>query len=157
MFKINEIKMKTLSIFIVVFFTVFNSLSVAQNKPDIPKTGILKVVVSGLENNEGDVKIGLYNSEESYNGKTEKFKGAILRIDDQKTIWIVNDIPFGTYAIKVFHDEDSDDEIDTNFLGIPTESYGFSNNTMGLFGPPDFDDAKFLTNSDTTNIEIILK
>jgi uncharacterized protein (DUF2141 family) len=148
--------MKTLSIFIVVFFTVFNSLSVAQNKPDIP-TGILKVVVSGLENNEGDVKIGLYNSEESYNGKIEKFKGAILRIDDQKTIWIVNDIPFGTYAIKVFHDEDSDDEIDTNFLGIPTESYGFSNNTMGLFGPPDFDDAKFLTNSDTTSIEIILK
>ena len=41
---------------------------------------------------------------------------------------------------------DADDDFDTNFLGIPTENYGFSNNARGLFGPPNWEDAKFKFN-----------
>ena len=72
-------------------------------------------------------------------------------------IWEINKIPFGEYAIKAFHDEDRDDEIDMNFLGIPVESYGFSNNVRGIFGPPSFDKAKFLFNVDSLAIEIKLR
>ena len=39
-----------------------------------------------------------------------------------------NDIPPGTYAIAVFHDENANGKLDKNFLGIPCEGYGASNN-----------------------------
>jgi uncharacterized protein (DUF2141 family) len=50
----------------------------------------------------------------------------------------------GTYAVAVFHDENGNGKLDTNFLGIPSEGVGVSNNATGSFGPPKWDDAKFL-------------
>ena len=49
----------------------------------------------------------------------------------------------GTYAISVFHDENSNGKLDTNFMGIPREGVGASNNAKGHFGPPKFDAAAF--------------
>ena len=40
------------------------------------------------------------------------------------------------------------------FFGIPTEDYGFSNNAKASFGPPDYQDAKFLFNRKALTIEI---
>ena len=42
-----------------------------------------------------------------------------------------------------YNDENSNNRLDTNFIGIPKESYGFSNNKLGMFGPPDYDEVKF--------------
>ena len=47
----------------------------------------------------------------------------------------------GRYAVAMYHDVDGDESLDTNMLGIPREPYGFSNNAVGRFGPPSFDDA----------------
>ena len=149
--------MKKLSLFLIMIFLVSNNLLLAQNRPSTQKVGNLTVIISGLKNNKGDVQIGLFNSKESYNGKEKKFKGAIIKVENKKVKWEVKNIPFGEYAIKAFHDEDSDDKIDTNFMGIPTESYGFSNNVKGLFGPPSFDKAKFHFNSDSMKTQIILE
>jgi len=41
----------------------------------------------------------------------------------------------GKYAVSVFHDENSNGKLDTNFLGIPREGVGASNNAKGHFGP----------------------
>jgi len=67
-----------------------------------------------------------------------------VKIENKKTEYIFEELPFGEYAIKLFHDENMNGELDSNFLGIPTEDYGFSNNVRGTFGPADYDDAKFL-------------
>lgn len=149
--------MKKIFIPLIMILLVSNNFLSAQNKESDQDVGNLTVIVSDLKNNKGDVKLGLFNSEESYNGKSKKFKGAILKIENKKVKWEVKNIPFGEYAIKAFHDEDCDDKIDTNFLGIPTERYGFSNNVKGLFGPPSFDKAKFLLNKQDMQIEIKLK
>jgi uncharacterized protein (DUF2141 family) len=119
------------------------------------KLAVIQLTVIGLENDIGDVQVGLFNSAESFNGKTkEKFAGAVIKIQNKKIQYIFPTVPYGEYAIKLFHDEDGDDEIDTNFLGIPTESYGFSNNAKALFGPPSFEKAKFIVSSDTVRVEI---
>ena len=52
-------------------------------------------------------------------------------------------IPPGTYARAVIHDEDMNGKLDTNWLGIPTEGYGFSNDATGVLGPPPFSAASF--------------
>lgn len=53
------------------------------------------------------------------------------------------DVAPGTYAIVVIHDENGNGEMDTNFIGIPTEPGGFSNNAPARMGPARFEDASF--------------
>ena len=53
------------------------------------------------------------------------------------------ELPNGTYAIGIFVDTNDNNEMDRNFLGVPKEQYGFSNDAKGSFGPPSFKDASF--------------
>jgi uncharacterized protein (DUF2141 family) len=59
-------------------------------------------------------------------------------------------VKVGTYAVALFHDENGNGKLDTNFIGIPSEGVGVSRNATGSFGPPKWDDAKFVLQSDTT-------
>ena len=40
-------------------------------------------------------------------------------------------------------DANENEKLDTNFLGIPKEQFGFSNDAKGSFGPPSFESASF--------------
>ncbi len=66
-------------------------------------------------------------------------------------------MPYGRYSIKAFHDENNNSKLDTNFLGMPTERYGFSNNARGRFGPPSFAEAAVTLNSPQITIAIEVK
>ncbi|NJN52817.1 MAG: DUF2141 domain-containing protein [Gammaproteobacteria bacterium] len=52
-------------------------------------------------------------------------------------------LPAGEYAIRVMHDVNGNSKLDANFVGMPTEPFGFSNDAAGSFGPPKWDAAKF--------------
>ena len=54
---------------------------------------------------------------------------------------VVRSIDPGVYAVQVFHDENDNRELDRNFLGLPAEGMGFSNDAPMRFGPPSFKDA----------------
>ena len=146
--------MKKVLLWLVLLFLISNNFVTAQNIPAEQKTGDLTITVNGIKNNRGTVRIGLFDSKESYNDKKEMFRGAKIKAENNMATWQVESIPFGEYAIKAFHDEDGDDKIDTNFLGIPTESYGFSNNAKGVLGPPSFEKAKFYFGKHEMHIEI---
>ncbi len=64
------------------------------------------------------------------------------------------DIPDGTYALVVVHDENMNGKLDTNWLGIPTEGYGFSNDARALIGAPSYTSAMFLYNGHNLNMTI---
>mgnify|MGYP005670497423 CR=1 FL=1 len=146
--------MKTTGFILVLTFIIIGVIE-GQSPQNGSDTGTLTILISGLQNDNGDVRIGLFNSEESFKGQTEKFKGTIIKPEHKMATWKIEDLPFGYYAVKVFHDEDQDDEIDRKF-GIPSEGFGFSNNPGILYGPPGFDKTKFLFNSDSMTIEIKL-
>lgn len=57
-------------------------------------------------------------------------------------------LPFGDYAIAVFHDENDNGKLDTNFLGLPAEGVGVSNNRFPILGPPSWSDARFSLDHD---------
>ena len=64
-------------------------------------------------------------------------------------------LPFGEHAITLFIDFNGNKKIDKNFLGIPKEPYGFSNNVIGNMSAPTFDQAKFVISGPTTqNIKL---
>ena len=64
-------------------------------------------------------------------------------VPNEFTVTIKPDVRPGIYAVAVLHDENENDEMDFNFLGMPLEGYGFSNDAAAMFGPPSFEAAAF--------------
>lgn len=113
-------------------------------------TGSIRVEIRGFESSEGNVRIALFNSSESYEKTGKPFRALELKIDKKTVFHTFEDIPLGEYAIKLFHDENNNKELDTGLFGIPTEDYAFSNNAKGFMGPATYEAAKF--NLDKKNI-----
>lgn len=65
----------------------------------------------------------------------------------QDSAKVTFELPDGTYAVVAGHDENENDIIDRNFIGIPVEGYAISGKPS--FGMPKFENAKFTINSDT--------
>ena len=86
--------------------------------------------------------------------KEESCIASVKEIDLQNTE-INNVLPYGEYAVTLFVDFNGNKKLDKNFLGIPKEQYGFSNNVMGRMSAPTFDQAKFAIAGPTTqNIKL---
>ena len=56
---------------------------------------------------------------------------------------VIKHLPPGTYALALIHDENGNGKVDTNWIGMPKEGVGASNNATGTLGPPSWRDAKF--------------
>jgi uncharacterized protein (DUF2141 family) len=108
------------------------------------KTGTITIELDRIENQKGSIQVSLYNHEDGFPDDYKKafFYKTYPITQDLKKI-VLENIPFGSYAMAVLHDENDNFELDTNILGIPKEGYGFSNNVKGMFGPPSFNKAKF--------------
>jgi uncharacterized protein (DUF2141 family) len=77
-----------------------------------------------------------------------------LPIVNKQVVVVIDSLEFGEYAIRIFHDENENEKIDTNIFGIPTEDYGYSNDASSWFGPPSWEKAKFIFNKPEMTIEI---
>ncbi len=119
-------------------------------------TATVIVKITGLLSEKGQVKIAMFNSPATWLGDHPKYNTTI-DVDGQAVSWKLNDIPYGDYGIAVFHDENKNGKMDKNFLGIPQEAYGFSNNMRVTFGPPGWDKSKFAVKGPTTEVSIEVK
>ena len=139
---------------IAVLLLLFISTNFSQVIDSTVQGGTLNVRITDFANDNGKCRFALDNSKEIYESEDSVFIGKILQIVNGESTLTIDSLKYGTYAIKVFHDENSNREFDTNVLGIPTEDYGFSNNASGWFGPPRWEKAKFLFNEKEMMIDI---
>ena len=145
-------------LFFYYLVIILFSISISASPSDgVKRKGILIVKFDGLDSNNGNVKIALCNSYDNYENHNSPYIGKTISINKNQAQIEFDDLPFGEYAIKAFHDEDANDDLNTNILGIPTEDYGFSNNARGLFGPPSWEDAKFKLTDEKKIVEIQIK
>lgn len=110
----------------------------AQSFPSIA------VEVSGVRNDRGDICLLLFNSPDGFPDQYKKaFK--LLKVPAHKgTVSATfSQIPSGTYGISILHDEDRNEKLKKNWLGIPREGYGFSNDARARFSPPPFKSVQF--------------
>lgn len=116
----------------------------------------LEVRFSDYKSTQGTIKYLIFNGAEGFPSDSSKSiaKGELDSKDFDAGIRV--DVPDGPYGVTAFHDENSDGELNKNFLGLPKESFGFSNNPRIFFGPPSFERAKFSVEGPTT-IEVRLK
>jgi uncharacterized protein (DUF2141 family) len=141
---------------IILAFTIVIT-SISFSAEGSKQRGKLIVKFEGIKEAKGNVKIALCNSSDNYYDHPNPFIGKVLSANDRYVIAEFDNLPFGEYAVKAFHDADSDNDLTTNFLGIPVEDYGFSNNVRGLFGPPSWEKAKFNFSNEKQEIEIQIK
>ena len=103
----------------------------------------LTVEILGLKNDEGKVLIELLDANE------KRVEGSSAFIKNKKAQISFDNLKTGKYAVRCFHDENNNDELDTNMLGIPKERYGISNEPYGMFGPKDFKKWLFTVDKNT--------
>lgn len=109
----------------------------------IGQHGIIKVKITGIEDQTGQISIGLFNSPKDFPKKNRNSIGKEVEIKDCVAEYTFTNLKNGNYAIAVYHDLNSNGKLDRNWIGIPNEDYVFSNYATGSFGPPSFEDAKF--------------
>lgn len=106
----------------------------------------VEIAIRGIEEVKGSVLVAVYNNEASFMKKHLASKK--VKVTDKEVILVFENVKPGEYAISTFHDENDNNKLDSNFVGIPKELYGFSNDAKGSFGPPSFEKAKVKIDSD---------
>lgn len=119
----------------------------------------IHVKIPNIKNSTGNIACGIFGSPEGF---PDAFLGSakaieIGKVRKTKAQCDFSDIPPGTYAIAVIHDENMNGELDTSFFGVPTEGYGFSHTTIDEFGAPAFSAASFFYHGQDIDLTIRLK
>jgi uncharacterized protein (DUF2141 family) len=110
----------------------------------VAEAGTITVTVTGMRNASGSIVVAVWDQSSGFPTKSRKAKRIhIGKISGKKSTVKLAGYEPGTYALSVFHDENNNGELDTNFIGIPKEGVGASNNPKGRMGPPKFKDAAF--------------
>jgi len=122
-----------------------------------PPAGGVVVKIKGIEGRDGQLALLIFNGSNGFPSEhTKALKQAMVPITGSTVSYTFADLPSGTYAVTVMHDENKNNTLDTNMFGIPEEGIGVSNNALSMFGPPAFQDCAFTHNGNATTIEITL-
>lgn len=132
---------------ICVLFNVQVSVLLATLFTVVPcaAESTLTINIEGFESDNGRARIILFNSPESYMGTASPSYSYIvnLPIRGRRATWSIHDLPKGTYAAIVHHDQNANGELDRPYFSLPLEPYGYSNDAFKTFGIPKFDLVKF--------------
>jgi uncharacterized protein (DUF2141 family) len=101
------------------------------------------VTIDGLHSAQGDVFVGLYATPSKFLNGNQCDAQRRVRASRRPITVVFDNLPPGTYAVGAFHDENANDHLDTNFLGLPIEGYALSNGVRAVMSKPTFQQAAF--------------
>jgi uncharacterized protein (DUF2141 family) len=151
--KISQLALSS-AILVFLLWAPFPSIT-AQTKD----MTTLTVRVTGARNTKGKIGVTLFQDAQGFPDDASKaIRQQSVEIDPntmsaQATF---KDLPQGTIAVSVLHDENGNGKMDKNLVGVPKEGYGASNNPKKKKRAPTFDEAKFSLNDSEQAIEITL-
>tara|TARA_B100000900_G_scaffold114241_1_gene95742 strand:- start:71 stop:517 length:447 start_codon:yes stop_codon:yes gene_type:complete len=144
--------------FFLVLILFLNTELISQNNPELFE---LKLNISNIESS-GNLMIAVWSNSDSWdNNMTNRsgqrvgfdyaFKEKVQKGNFSTTI----NLPKGTYFVSILLDENFNNILDKNFIGIPSEQYGFSTKKQIRFRKPKFDEGsiEFFENT-ILNIEL---
>jgi uncharacterized protein (DUF2141 family) len=119
------------------------------------RVGVIEAHVIRLRNNRGQVICTLFTPSDKFPDRSHKGMTIAAPIQNGQAICRFKDLPYGNYAVVAFHDENHDGEFNQNWLGMPKEGFGFSENP-GTLKKPTFDDARLSLNQQVVRLIIRL-
>jgi len=141
--------MRVILFIVSLLFTVQGVFSQGNSTVD------LKITITGIKEVGGNVSVNLFKTSDGFPEDPSKaYLYKTIKADHSKeSVYFMNLSP-GIYAFAVLHDENENDEMDKNFLGIPTEGFAFSNNYKPKIKSPAFVDAAFSVEQKDTSVEV---
>jgi uncharacterized protein (DUF2141 family) len=104
------------------------------------QAGELKVVVTGVKSNEGQVH-AMVCTEAQWLKVCPLDANAPAKAGT--TVVTIPNVPPGKYGVIASHDKNRNGKTDQNFIGMPTEDVGFSNDALKGLSKPKFAVAAF--------------
>jgi uncharacterized protein (DUF2141 family) len=142
---------------IMVFILPILAL-LAQPAAADPMSGDLTLVVGGFPGDHGQVIANLFREGDDVMQIDQAYLHAREAISGNRAQLVFRNLPYGKYAVSVFHDENGNGMLDHNFLQFPAEPLGFSNNFhLGVFsGLPSFEKLQFdfVPGAETVSISV---
>ncbi|MBN2406181.1 MAG: DUF2141 domain-containing protein [Elusimicrobia bacterium] len=140
---------------IIIFYALTGLLSLPMAEETAPNKGTLTISIRNIRKLRGSIDMTLYDMNRkkpfAYIHKKVPVAGPIINIK-------LNNVPYGEYAVILFHDRNGNSRIDYRVFPLPgpIEGIGVSNNVSGLFGPPRLKDAAFRFNRDDLSLNIYM-
>jgi len=149
----SSIEIRCAALYEVLVFAIFPAIAFAGSSC----SGI-NIEILNIKNSAGSVACALFESPVGFPTEYLRYATNIMaiKVRDKQARCDFENIPPGTYALAVIHDENMNGKLDTKFLGIPREGYGFSNDVTALLGTPSFSAASFLYDGQNLDLTISL-
>ena len=119
----------------------------------------IHVTILNIRNSIGTVDCALFDSPNGFAREVlhSAMRLMVMKVPKNEARCDFEGIPSGTYALVILHDENMNGKIDTNWLGVPKEGYGFSNDAKAAFRVPSFSDASFVYDGQNLDLTITLR
>ncbi|HIC82288.1 MAG TPA: DUF2141 domain-containing protein [Kiloniellaceae bacterium] len=115
----------------------------------------IEVKVENVRSSKGLITAVLYGDDpEGFLKRGQRLDRIRVEAKEGETLLCLKAPAEGRYTVALYHDENGNKEFDRNFLGIPSEGYGFSNNPGFRFGKPEQEETLFSVNGSTTKVNI---
>jgi uncharacterized protein (DUF2141 family) len=143
-------------LYILILLTAFPAIPGTALQQDQENTLVVDLI--NLRSDKGKVLISIYNDPETFPEDDIMLEQKILSFVSADSMRIFFDeLTPGTYAIAAMHDENGDEKMNFNLIGMPKEGYCFSNNVRPKLRKPTWEEAKFQIGREDRHIRIIMK
>ncbi len=118
-------------------------------------SAVIQVTVENVRNSKGLITAVLYSDDpETFLKRGARLDRIRVEAQQGETVLCLTAPAAGRYSVALYHDENGNKEFDRDFLGIPSEGYGFSQNPGFRFGKPDIEETLFSIDGTPTSLRI---
>jgi uncharacterized protein (DUF2141 family) len=150
--------MRTVIAIALVLSCVIGAAAMSDSAEDAGASNSIKVLVVDFHSNDGEADCVLFGSPQGFPSDSKiAMKRTKSKIENRQADCVFSGVAPGDYAVSVFHDENANGTLDRNFIGMPKEGVGASNDAAGKLGPPKFEDARFSYKGGQQTLTIHLK
>lgn len=116
--------------------------------------GTVTIEIEGLRSDRGAVRGALFASRDGWTEEGHQIATCTARARSSVVRCVIEDVAPGDYAFAFLHDEDDDGQLDRDWIGIPQEGFGFSNDARPGLGAPSFESARFAHDGRATDLVV---
>lgn len=136
-------------IFAILGLAVLSAASLAT-------AATLEVEITDIRSSEGHLMVAVHASAEGWDGKAAPVAAQLHAPSGERALLSFEGLAPGSYAVQVMHDQNGNGKLDANFMGMPIEGYGFSNNPE-VMRKATFDEARVEVGEGGTRIQLRLR
>ena len=128
-------------IFCFILFLIPSMLLHAQ------ESGTILLKVKNIKKEKGQLVVTVFDDESKWLKSNGACVRKVVEVEGEEAIVKIDDMPFGTYAIACYHDRNSNEKMDKNFIGLPKEPFAMSKKPKSKLRKPRFEEMAFSFNN----------